>query len=48
MEFEVERGGDVGIGILFEREIDVEADAFASGLVGAEVAASMIPGHRRW
>ncbi len=30
-------GRDVGIGILLEGQIDVEADAFASGLVGAEV-----------
>src|SRR5271169_1467983 len=37
VELEVERGGDVGIRVLLEREIDVEADAFASGFVGAEV-----------
>jgi hypothetical protein len=37
MELEVERGGDVGVGILLEGQVDVEADALASGLVGAEV-----------
>jgi hypothetical protein len=37
VELEVERGRDVRIGILLEREIDVEADGFASGFVGAEV-----------
>src|SRR5580658_1417284 len=37
MELEVESGSDVGIGILLEREIDVEADGFASGFVGAEI-----------
>src|SRR4029077_10127726 len=37
VKLEVERGRDVGIGILLEWEIDVEADGFASGFVGAEV-----------
>ncbi len=37
MEFKIERGRDVGIGILLEWQIDVEADAFASGLVGAQI-----------
>ena len=37
VEFEVERGRDVGVGILLEGQIDVEADAFASGFIGAEV-----------
>src|SRR5271166_5028105 len=35
VEFEIQRGRDVLIGILLEGQIDVEADAFASGLVGA-------------
>ena len=37
VEFEIERRGDIGVGILLEGQIDVEADAFASGFVGAEV-----------
>src|SRR5580704_15217312 len=37
VELEVQRGRDVGIGILLEGQTDVEADAFASGFVGAEV-----------
>ncbi len=37
VELEVERGGDVRIGILLEGQIDVEADGFASGFVSAEV-----------
>jgi len=37
MEFEVERGSDVGVWILFERQIDIEPDALSSSFVGAEV-----------
>src|ERR1035438_9305915 len=37
VELEVERGRDVLVGILLEGQIDVEADGFASGLVGTEV-----------
>ena len=37
VEFEVERGRDVGVGILLEGQIDVETDALASGFVGAKV-----------
>src|SRR5580704_1670139 len=37
VELEVERGSDVGVGILFERQTDVEADGLASSFVSAEV-----------
>ncbi len=37
VELEVERGGDVGIGILLEGQVDVEADALASSFESAEV-----------
>src|SRR5450631_1319404 len=37
MELEVQRGSDVLVGTLLERQLDIQADRLSSGFVGAEV-----------